>query len=229
MDFAYIGYQSEFYRSLHEHFSCKNDQLRLYRTLDMIVAESFTNHFDAIILDFDTYSAEYILRIIQFLKLFNPEIPFFILMSNYATETAETMFAMGITDCYQKPSEIEEIVIRIRNFSFNTVINKHLSQIHISEGYVYNTIFSTLYYQNEKQKFTKNETALLRLLIENKERFITHDEIVSYVYQDRISIEDTAIRSLVSRLRKKLKEDFIESGHGQGYRIKLFSNLAQSI
>lgn len=221
MNFAFIGHDSDLYPLFQSRFGAKNDQLQLYPTLDAIVAERFTDAYDAIIIDFDTRSSDYNLRLIQCLKIFNGDISIFVIMSDYHTETVEKMFSLGISDCYKKTSDPEELVIRIRNNSFNTAINKQLSHVRIGENYVYNTYFSILYYKNIEQRFSKNEAAFLRLLIENHDCFISLEDIAGYVYQNYSSIESATIRSLISRLRKKLKEDFIESVHGYGYRLKI--------
>jgi len=221
MNFAYIGSKSDLHLSLRARFDEKNDRLRLYTSLDSIIAESLQETCDAIVIDFDLYSFDYALRLIQCIRIFNPDIPIFVVMVVYTPESAQKLFSIGVTDCYKKPSDLLEIVVRIRNHSFNTAINQQLSQIAIGEHYVYNTFFSTLTYKGNTQNFSKTESAFLRLLIENKDSFISPDDIAAYVYSDNDRVESTTIRSLVSRLRKKLHEDFIESAHGFGYRLKI--------
>ena len=71
-------------------------------------------------------------------------------------------------------------------------------------------------------ELTKNESMILKLLIENKGHIITYKELIKEIYRceaDRYLI--TNISCMVSRLRKKMKDEFtIWNRNGWGYFIK---------
>jgi TolB-like protein/DNA-binding winged helix-turn-helix (wHTH) protein len=65
--------------------------------------------------------------------------------------------------------------------------------------------------------------ALLALLVENRERLVSKDEIIDKVWDGRI-VSDAAVASRVKSARKALGDDgksqrFIRTMHGQGYRF----------
>jgi TolB-like protein/DNA-binding winged helix-turn-helix (wHTH) protein len=65
--------------------------------------------------------------------------------------------------------------------------------------------------------------ALLALLVENRERLVSKDEIIEKVWDGRI-VSDTAVTSRVKSARHALGDDgkaqrFIRTIHGQGYRF----------
>jgi len=48
-------------------------------------------------------------------------------------------------------------------------------------------------------------------------------EIELSLFDDTTNYNDKRIRNLVSRLRKKVGYDFLESVYGEGYRVKILS------
>jgi DNA-binding winged helix-turn-helix (wHTH) protein len=65
--------------------------------------------------------------------------------------------------------------------------------------------------------------ALLGLLVENRERLVSKDEIVEKVWDGRV-VSDAAVASRVKSARQALGDDgksqqFIRTIHGQGYRF----------
>ena len=66
---------------------------------------------------------------------------------------------------------------------------------------------------------TKREKDLLVLLLDNKGKTISYENIENFVYQGE-SKSSNAIRSLLKRLRKKLPKDLILNSIEEGYFIK---------
>src|ERR1700756_2948820 len=65
--------------------------------------------------------------------------------------------------------------------------------------------------------------ALLALLIENRDRLVSKDEIIEKVW-DRRAVSDAAVASRIKSARQALGDDgqsqrFIKTGHGQGFRF----------
>ncbi|NLC27741.1 MAG: helix-turn-helix domain-containing protein, partial [Campylobacteraceae bacterium] len=60
----------------------------------------------------------------------------------------------------------------------------------------------------------------LEFLLLNTRRVVTYEELQQKVWKDDI-MTDSALRSLVRNLRKKLPSDFIDNLSGIGYKIAL--------
>src|ERR1700704_4087180 len=74
--------------------------------------------------------------------------------------------------------------------------------------------------------------ALLALLVENRERLVSKDEIIEKVWDGRI-VSDAAVTSRVKSARQALGDDgksqrFIRTIHGQGYRFIASASTSRS-
>lgn len=56
------------------------------------------------------------------------------------------------------------------------------------------------------------------LLLQNKHRIVTYDELQDYVWQDQV-MTDSALKSLVKSLRQKLPKEYIVNLSGVGYKL----------
>jgi len=94
---------------------------------------------------------------------------------------------------------------------------------HISSDLLYdkaNGIF--LYQDKDTIKLNKKEKNLMDLLIGNKDRVITYDEIENYVWKDFDEVMTSmALRTIIKNLRRKTPIDFLENISGQGYRLNI--------
>ncbi|DAB28495.1 MAG: transcriptional regulator [Sulfurimonas sp. RIFOXYD12_FULL_33_39] len=76
-----------------------------------------------------------------------------------------------------------------------------------------------IFYNNEKIKLTKKESAILRLLVAKLGHIITFNQAIDYVWQESGATENS-IRTLVWRLRNKLPTDIIKNASGIGYYLE---------
>lgn len=100
-------------------------------------------------------------------------------------------------------------------------ISSHQSlHIKLPKDYTYDVDHKELCYKSEPIKLTKKEVGFLELLLSNTHRVVTYQELQDNVWQDDV-MTDSALRSLVRNLRKKLPSDFITNLSGVGYKIAL--------
>ena len=78
--------------------------------------------------------------------------------------------------------------------------------------------------ENEKIELTKNELKIIHYLILNKDKIISRDEIMDYLWESESFIDDNTLSVNMKRLRDKLEKlgmkDCIETKRGQGYILK---------
>lgn len=81
----------------------------------------------------------------------------------------------------------------------------------------------SLIYGQEKAELTKNEMKILHLLFLHVGEFVSRMELVEYLWDNQIFIDDNTLSVHVSEIRKKLNsigiQNFIETKRGIGYRI----------
>ncbi|HLD23627.1 MAG TPA: response regulator transcription factor [Sulfuricurvum sp.] len=171
--------------------------------------------FDLFLLDINTSTQVGADSIKDIVKFF-PTIPIILLSANHDMEIIETALDLGCSDYLKKPFELKELELRLRRFNTNIFPIKS-SLITLSPNYTYDTNSCSLFYQGKIQIFTKKETILIASFMLNRNKIMSEEQIALSVWNDT-RIESTAIRSLVTRCRQKLKEDFIQNIRGIGYR-----------
>jgi len=118
-----------------------------------------------------------------------------------------------------KPITLQDIIgalIRcINRINENKNVNYDLSN-----GYYYDASCKQLLHNHQIIILNKKEALFIELLIQHKQRIVTYDELQEHIWQNDI-MTDSAVRSLVRNLRKKLPYDFIKNFSGIGYRIEM--------
>lgn len=80
-----------------------------------------------------------------------------------------------------------------------------------------------LIFQEQKAELTKNEMKILHLLFRYEGAFVARVDLIEYLWENQIFIDDNTLSVHINGIRKKLKsigvQDFIETKRGIGYRI----------
>ena len=77
----------------------------------------------------------------------------------------------------------------------------------------------TLYFNNEPQIISKRQLQIIELLTNNRSLVCNYDMFRDYVWNDDF-IDNATIRAEVNRVKKVLKEDFINNIRGVGYMVE---------
>ena len=129
---------------------------------------------------------------------------------------------LGADDFVQKPfnsdvliAKIQAVLRRVYNYSVDKVEMK--TWCGAAVDYERNTVTNEL----GTIELTKNEMFILKLLIEQKNKIVSRDDLISSLWDDKRFISDNTLTVNVNRLRKRLDElglgQFIETKIGQGY------------
>lgn len=180
-----------------------------------------TRHYDFYILDINTPLVGG-LECLKAISAKYPEIPKIIISAYHDVEYISDAFSFGCSDYLKKPFNLKELDIRIAHLTTQVQQNaKPLYDpiIRLSEHYTFNKESNFLYYDGEIQKFTKRELSLIRMFVSNLGQIMTDESIRSFVW-DGEEAEPSTIRSLVNRVKQKLKEELIENVRGFGYMMK---------
>jgi len=78
-------------------------------------------------------------------------------------------------------------------------------------------------YQNEQVELTKNEFRILYFLFQNTGRIIPRMELIEYLWDNQVFIDDNTLSVNMTRIRGKLERigvyDLVETKRGMGYRL----------
>ena len=130
---------------------------------------------------------------------------------------------MGGDDFIAKPFDLDVLTVKIqamlrRSYDFvsQSVVLEH-------RGAMLNLTEAVLVYGSEKLELTKNELRILQVLMENKEKVVARDTLMTKLWESDSFVDENTLSVNVNRLRKKLESaglsDFIQTKKGIGYRV----------
>lgn len=124
----------------------------------------------------------------------------------------------GADDYITKPYNPTILLLRIQN------IFKRIKQNNNALKYkdiIVDLNKSELKKDDKVLVLTKNEMIIFSYLLNNKEKIVSRDELMTYLWNNEEYINDNALTVNISRLRSKLSnfgyENIIETRKGQGY------------
>jgi len=125
---------------------------------------------------------------------------------------------LGSDDYITKPYSPKELVLRVNNIKKRVYKE---SDNHILQYLDYKIdIDRRIVSENEKEiKLTTLEFDLLLLLMNNKNKSFSRDEILNSVWGDDYFGSDRVVDDLIRRLRKKMKKLNVNTVYGYGYRL----------
>ena len=154
----------------------------------------------------------------KIIKKINNKIPIIISSKKSKKKYLYEMIRLQIVDFIKKPIKAEEFIFTL-NETAKHILNGGNISIKLSNGYIYSYKSKTIKKDDSKEiKLTKNEYRLLELLLGNKEKTLTTEEIFQHLWADE-DITCSAFKSLVSRLRNKIGKDSIKNKFGIGYQL----------
>jgi DNA-binding response OmpR family regulator len=191
---------------------CKNGQ----EALDVFVSESP----DILVLDVmmpvkDGFS------LAKDVRKMDKKVPIIFLTAKSQTQDVVEGFTLGGNDYLKKPFSMEELIVRIHSLLGRITNEKKDEQISIGK-YLFDSVKQTLSYNNTLETLTYRETALLELLIENKNEIIDRSIILKKIWGDDDFFNGRSMDVFITKLRKKVSLDSsiqIINIRGQGYKL----------
>ena len=130
----------------------------------------------------------------------------------------------GADQYVTKPYNIQILLAKINGLlKRNKKQNKTLEEIDCGE-FSLNIYERVIKKDNKKIDLTKNEYTILYYLSINRNKLVSRDEIMDYLWESEEFIDDNTLSVNIKRLRNKLEElgliYVIETRRGQGYILK---------
>ncbi len=123
----------------------------------------------------------------------------------------------GADDYLVKPFQMEELLARIRAVTRRAV--GHASPILGRGSLEVDTRRRSVSIDGRSIAMTPLEYRLIAYLMHHQGRVVSQTELSEHVYDQDIDRDSNAIEVLVSRLRRKVGSDLIETRRGHGYVI----------
>lgn len=161
-----------------------------------------------------------ILNGIEFIKKVretNRDIPVIMITAHTDKEYLLDAVELHMEKYIIKPVDLNEL-IEVLEKCVNLIQLNHIIPLEIDENYTYDFDKKSLKYKNEEIILNKKEMLFFEVLIENQNRIVAYEEFQEKVWNDDV-MTDSALRSLVRNLRKKLPTDIIHNLSGVGYKL----------
>ncbi len=148
------------------------------------------------------------------------EIPVIVVTSR-DTELDEIMaINLGADDFITKPFNTQILLARIENIMRR--VYREAPQDRLScENFTINLSRSELEAGGKHFELTKNEIRILACLFEKKGSIVSREELMRYLWDSELFVDDNTLTVNIGRLRRKLDEaglgQVIDTRRGQGY------------
>ncbi len=157
------------------------------------------------------------------IKKKHPGIEIIFLTAHLDDYNVDRAIEVNPTAYLSKPFNREELrvflKIALRKIDKNTTHNEdHTHHIALDNEFSYDPLNHILYCCREIIHLTRKESDLLELLIADRNNLVDFYTIENTIWPDKLTNTNT-IRTLVKRLRQKLKHKFIETVSSRGYRL----------
>ena len=182
--------------------------------------EALENDYDLIILDIMLPSMNGF-EICRRLKR-EKNTPIIMLSAKDSVTDKVNGLQIGADDYIPKPFAIEELLARI-NAIFRRVdsLDNHIVKF---KDLVINRNSRTVSRNDKEINLTNKEYELLMILIDNKDKVVTRDELLEkiwgYGYEPETNVTDVYVRYLRSKLNNENKEEYIQTIRSVGYIMR---------
>ncbi len=176
------------------------------------------NKYDLYILDLNVpgFNGQEILKTI---RKDNTNTPVIMISAEIDIENIKNSFEFGCNDYIKKPFDFEELFLRIK-YHLNHITQSSDVNLSIDLGYEYSfdLINQTLYKHGHEIELTIKEKLLMSLLVKNINKTVTLDMIHEYVWDSK-EMESVSMRTIIHKLRSKLKNGMVLNLRGVGYKL----------
>ena len=195
------------------------DEFKRFVTAEngVIALEKFKeNGFDIVITDIEMPRMDGF-RLTEEIKKISKKTPVILLTAYSEKERLFRAIDVGVIKYLVKPFTPEKLLEIICEISKKELeIDK---KILLAENLYYDKLRKEVVDQNDVPiKLTKKELKFLELLIKNRGRIVTLQEIENTIWESE-NFTHTALRALVKRVRQKTSKELIKNFPGIGYKL----------
>ncbi len=133
-------------------------------------------------------------------------VPIIFLTARDTENDTVTGFNLGADDYISKPFSLREVMVRVRAVLRRTANNVEDGepQVLSYQGIVMNLDKKTVSIEGEDVPFTKTEFELLHLLLNERGRVFSRQELIERIWPKDVLVLDRTVDVNITRLRKKI-------------------------
>ncbi|WP_430973159.1 response regulator transcription factor [Sunxiuqinia rutila] len=147
------------------------------------------------------------------------DIPIIFLTAKGSENDLLTGFNVGGDDYIVKPFSIKEVVVRIKAILKRGKMTAQASSVLEYQGLQLDISRKMTSLDGEPIKLTRKEFEILAMLMKNRGKFISRQEILDRIWSDDVIVTERNVDVNIARLRKKIKDygTVIKGRSGYGY------------
>lgn len=185
-----------------------------YKAIDAVLNSKYDLYIlDLNVLGFDGH------KVLELIRKEDLTVPIIMISAEIDIENIKKSYSLGCNDYIKKPFDFEELFLRIQYHLSH--IKKNEKQdfiIDLNYDFKFNLLEQTLHKSNQEIELTSKEKLLLTLLVKNINNCVTNEMIHEYVWDSK-DMEAVSMRTIIHKLKKKLKNGMIINLRGVGYKL----------
>lgn len=150
------------------------------------------------------------------------DIPIIIVTSRDSEIDELMSMNLGADDFVSKPYNLQILLARIERLLKRIYEKENINILSVNK-ITLDMSKNILTYQNQSSELTKNEFRILYCLFINKDKIVSRDELMSYMWNSDLFMDDNTLTVNINRLRKKLEQiglsELIQTKRGLGYIV----------
>ncbi len=148
------------------------------------------------------------------------QVPIAFVTGENTTQMEVQGLQAGGDDYIRKPFDFCVLLIRIQNLLKRA--RSEQDQLCV-EGVVLDLVFGQLCYEDQCFELSKKELQILYYLFRNYPRIVGRDEMIEYLWENKLFVDENILNVNLSRIRKRLEgtvlENFVKTIPRTGYQI----------
>ena len=147
------------------------------------------------------------------------DIPVIFLTAKDSENDLLTGFNVGGDDYITKPFSIKEVIVRVKSILKRGKASQQKTSILECEQLILDLDLKSVNIGEEQIKLTRKEFDILVLLMKNKGKYLSREEILNQIWSDDVIVTERNVDVNIARLRKKINEygAAIKGRTGYGY------------
>ena len=157
---------------------------------------------------------------INSIRNINKYIPIIIISSIKDANSIRETIKFNLTDYIFKPIDIKTLKDALSRSAIS-IYDAGLYEVTFLNNSKYNVRKKLLILDDEILTLTTNEVRLLDILVFNQQALLSKEDLKNMIWENSYDMSDEALKSLMTRLRKKIGKEAIQNISGSGYILNL--------
>lgn len=209
-------------RELEIYLAAAGYKVALIQDFSNMVEEILSENPDLVLLDVNLPGASGLEICEQIRK--TSQVPIIFVTGNNTSMDELNCILRGGDDYVSKPYQLPVLMARIAAVLRRTLGNMDTDSMKLEyKGVLLDIASAQISKGIHKRELTKNELKILHCLYLHSGEIVSRMDMIDFLWDNEVFIDDNTLSVNITRIRKKLKEigvpEFIETKRGLGYRI----------